>query len=100
MAKPNHQVMTLEREVRLLRERIARIYEDPGDSPVVGCGDNSCLVETPNGMATNGGCGCSDHTLRRAVMWLKRRCAFMQATIQQMRAESTTQSQPVEKPSK
>ncbi len=24
----------------------------------IGCGDNSCLFETPSGMATNGGCRC------------------------------------------
>lgn len=24
-----------------------------------GCGDNSCLIKKPDGMATNGGCRCT-----------------------------------------
>jgi hypothetical protein len=32
-----------------------------------GCGDHSCIIRTPKGMATNGGCRCPDVLLRRAV---------------------------------
>lgn len=36
-----------------------------------GCGDNSCIVAPPRGMATNGGCRCSERDLRMAVQHLK-----------------------------
>ncbi len=36
-----------------------------------GCGDNSCVVQAPKGMATNGGCRCNERQLRRAVQALK-----------------------------
>lgn len=26
----------------------------------IGCGDNSCMFGSPNGMGTNGGCQCHD----------------------------------------
>lgn len=38
-----------------------------------GCGDNSCVVQTPKGMATNGGCRCDERKLRSAVRILKAR---------------------------
>lgn len=36
---------------------------------VKGCGDNSCIVQEPKGMATNGGCRCSNNrnTVRQAL---------------------------------
>lgn len=79
-------------EVRLLREENARMLavlrsraKDPSDIPLVGCGDNSCLVVKPNGMATNGRCRCDAPALRRAVTWWKRRAAFLEQTIAEMR---------------
>jgi hypothetical protein len=36
-----------------------------------GCGDNSCCIVAPKGMATNGGCRCDERALRRAVQALK-----------------------------
>lgn len=38
---------------------------------LVGCGDNSCIVAKPTGMATNGGCRCDEQRLKRAVMALR-----------------------------
>ena len=38
---------------------------------LVGCGDNSCLIRKPGGMATNGGCRCEVRSLRFAVQALK-----------------------------
>jgi hypothetical protein len=38
---------------------------------IEGCGDNSCVVAKPRGMATNGGCRCDERKLRRAVQLLR-----------------------------
>lgn len=40
----------------LTAERRARLRALADE--VFGCGDNSCLVRKPRGMATNGGCRC------------------------------------------
>lgn len=32
-----------------------------------GCGDNSCVIERPRGMATNGGCRCGRAALKSAL---------------------------------
>lgn len=37
--------------------------------PDFGCGDNSCLVSKPIGMATNGGCRCEPRELKRGVIY-------------------------------
>ncbi len=34
-----------------------------------GCGDNSCLVKKPKGMATNGGCRCKDNRTLNGILW-------------------------------
>lgn len=34
----------------------------------VGCGDNSCRFQKPKGMATNGGCRCSDRPFVMAAL--------------------------------
>ena len=34
--------------------------------------DNSCLVNKPKGMATNGGCTCTKHVKREDVLHVKR----------------------------
>lgn len=44
---------------------------DPADLSGLGCGDNSCVIQRPSGMGTNGGCCCDERTLRRAVMILR-----------------------------
>jgi hypothetical protein len=87
MPRPNPEVERLERENALLRKQIQRFYEDPGDLPVSGCGDNSCEVQQASGMATNGGCCCDERTVRRALRFYKRRCQFLQETIRVMREE-------------
>lgn len=81
MPRVNPQVEALEREVRLLREERHRLLRDPGECPVTGCGDNSCIVHTPTGMATNGGCRCEERELRRAVQWLKARNVYLMACM-------------------
>jgi hypothetical protein len=47
----------------------------------VGCGDNSCLVERPRGMATNGGCHCEPRALRLAVMAYRTECDRLTALL-------------------
>lgn len=37
-----------------------------------GCRDNSCVIEKPQGMATNGGCRCRPWQLRGEIMRLRR----------------------------
>lgn len=36
-----------------------------------GCGDSSCIVRAPTGMATNGGCRCELPTVRAALRWYR-----------------------------
>lgn len=48
---------------------------------VTGCGDNSCIVAKPSGMATNGGCQCSEMVLRRAVLELRARLTALEAQL-------------------
>ena len=47
-------------EVERLTEEIAALHSDEGPPWEHGCGDSSCLIEKPKGMATNGGCRCFD----------------------------------------
>jgi hypothetical protein len=61
-----------ERIEALRRELDAKAIEDHvRNGPPAGCGDSSCVVASPDGMATNGGCRCDDHTLRRALRWYR-----------------------------
>lgn len=82
------QLEQLERENAMLRKALEERRRDPGDLPVKGCGDNSCQVAQPRGMATNGGCRCEERELRRALQWYKRRAAFLEETIRTMREEA------------
>lgn len=84
MARKNSQVEHLQYMNDILRKQIDNMSKDPGDIPFVAC-DNSCIVARPTGMTTNGGCRCEKTTLRRAVMWWRRRAEFLQITIQDMR---------------
>lgn len=79
------QVERLEFEVRNLRSQIDRMRQDPGDLPFNGCCDHGCDVKRRDGVGTNGGCCCDENTLKTAVRWYRRRCEFLQATIQEMR---------------
>jgi len=83
-AKKNSQVEHIEWEVAALHKQLSEIRKDPGGLPVMGCGDHSCIVKTPTGMATNGGCRCEERELRRAVMWYKRYSKFLEQTIEEM----------------
>lgn len=83
MPRINAQVEALQRENDLLRQRIARLTEEPPDIPFRGC-DNSCVVAAARGMATNGGCRCDEHQLRLAVQYWRRVATLRQAAIQMM----------------
>jgi hypothetical protein len=81
MAKKNPQVEQLERMNKMLREQIERMRREPPETPLVAC-DNSCVVATPDGMATNGGCRCDERKLRRAVQFWRGRAQYLQAVVQ------------------
>ncbi len=87
MTRKNPQVEALEREITLLRKLDEERRRDPGDLPFTGCGDNSCLLTQPRGMATNGGCRCSATEIRRALMWWKRRSRFLEETVRELKDE-------------
>lgn len=55
----------VEAEASRVRHEMDLGDRDP--SAVGGCGDNSCVVERPRGMATNGGCRCGRMALRMAL---------------------------------
>lgn len=84
MPRPNPEVERLELLVASLRRQLDERRRDPGDLPVNGCGDNSCVVRTPRGMATNGGCRCDERELRWALQYWKRVAAFREETIREM----------------
>lgn len=63
----------------VLRATIERMRSIPDDSMLEGCGDNSCLVRSPKGMATNGGCRCDERRLRRAMQYWKARAIALEA---------------------
>lgn len=82
--KRNPVIEAQEREIRMLREQIARMRQDPGDIPFSAC-DNSCTVARPLGMQTNGGCRCDAFRLRSAVAYWRRVAEHRAETIRQMR---------------
>jgi hypothetical protein len=67
-----------------LRRQLAELRRDPGDVPATGCGDTSCVVAQPKGMATNGGCRCDPREVRRALQYWRRVARFREATIRKM----------------
>lgn len=71
----------------MLRRQLAETRRDPGDLPMSGCGDTSCEVRTPSGMATNGGCRCDPREVRWALRYFKRLALFRQETVREARAE-------------
>lgn len=81
MARRNPQVEHLERVNDMLRKQIERMRQEPPEIPFVAC-DNSCLIARPDGMATNGGCRCDEHKLRRAVQFWRQRAMYLQAAVQ------------------
>ncbi len=82
----NPEVDRLTALVASLQRDLADRRRDPGDLPVTGCGDSSCVVSAPKGMCTNGGCRCSARTMRHAMMWWRRVAAFREESIREMRA--------------
>ena len=61
---------------------------EPVDLAGVGCGDNSCLVERPRGMATNGGCHCEPRALRHAVMAYRAECDRLTAELADLKSQA------------
>ena len=90
MPRTNPQVEALLREIEMLRRMAAERRKDPGDLPMLGCGDSSCIVARPTGMHTNGGCRCEPFKLRRAVQYWRRRAQFLEETIRTMREGDPT----------
>lgn len=82
--KRNVAMERLEFENRHLRELITKLREEPPDTPFIGC-DSACVVAPPSGMHTNGGCRCEPARLRQAVLYYRRRCLYLQATIIELR---------------
>jgi hypothetical protein len=94
--RKNPEVERLEEIIATLRRAEAARRVPAADIPVAGCGDNSCDVASPGGMATNGGCRCNEMTLRRALRWRTRQVDFLTVTIQDMRADHARQSRTSE----
>lgn len=85
--RPSAREDQLERENKFLRDDLARVRQDPGDIPMTGCGDGSCIVARPTGMHTNGGCRCDERRLRQAAMWWRRRAQFLVETVRELRTQ-------------
>lgn len=85
MARVNPEVETLRLENDILKRQLAEIRTAPGDLPVSGCMDNSCLISPPKGMGTNGGCRCDIRAFRRAMTYWRRRSQFDQETVKELR---------------
>lgn len=70
-----------ETDALVLRTWKAALDSVRGRTPpeLVGCGDHSCVVASPKGMGTNGGCRCDEQALRRAVNALKQQRQCMLA---------------------
>jgi hypothetical protein len=88
MPRRNPEVERLETLVTSLQRQLDERRRDPGDLSVNGCGDNSCEVRTPRGMATNGGCRCDPREVRLALRHYKRLAMFREETVLEVRAEA------------
>lgn len=95
--KRNPDVERLTRDNDELRRQLAELRRDPGDLPVTGCGDTSCAVAAPQGMATNGGCRCDPCTIRQALQFYKRLARFREQTIRKLRAQGSPVVEALEK---
>ncbi len=88
MARKNEEVEHLRYMNAILQKQLDKIAENPGDMTTTGCGDNSCVVSKPSGMATNGGCRCEARKLRMAMMYWRRKSEFLQTLIKSIREEN------------
>lgn len=61
-----------------IKDALSR-YESMRDS-VGGCGDGSCLIKKPSGMATNGGCRCTRDYLKTQRMMMAAQELFNRLT--------------------
>lgn len=87
MPRGNPVVEQLRWECDQLRKQLEERRKPPPDDPSIGCGDGSCLIRSPQGMHTNGGCRCDERRLRMALQWWKRRAAFLEETIGEQREQ-------------
>lgn len=55
---------------------------EPVSLEQLGCGDSSCVVRRPRGMAPNGGCRCDERTLRQAVQAWRAECDRLAALLE------------------
>jgi hypothetical protein len=53
----------------------------PHEVTGLGCGDGGCVIATPRGMHTNGGCHCEERALRRAVLIYRAECDRLTALL-------------------
>ena len=85
MTRKNAEVERLEALLATHRRADAERRKPPVDLPVTGCGDTSCEVAVPTGMAPTGRCRCNERTLRQALRWQKRRGEFLEQTSVDLR---------------
>ena len=88
MPRTNPEVEMLRKQVEVLRRELDRIRTDPGEFPALGCGDNSCEVARPQGVGTNGGCRCSNHVVRHALRYWRRKSQFLTEELRGTREET------------
>jgi len=68
-------------EIEQLRARLAEVKTERAADlrkpfeGIRGCGDHSCLIETPDDLGTNGGCRC--HNDRTKASIIVQRLAFL-----------------------
>lgn len=59
--------------IRLLAAEVERLRAEI--IAPIGCTDHGCIVATPKGQGTNGGCRCDERILRRAIRKMRRELA-------------------------
>ncbi len=57
-------------------------------SELIGCGDNSCLIAKPKGMATNGGCRCFNGMRQADRIWVQKTILALQQENAQLKEQS------------
>lgn len=85
MPRTNPEIQRLNMIVDSYKKQLDDRRKDPGDFPVVGCGDSSCSITKPTGMSTNGGCRCEIHKFRWALQYYKNLNAFREEIIRDLR---------------
>lgn len=81
LAEATKEAKALQIERDGLRAFVADLERIESEGPDVGCGDSSCVVASPRGMATNGGCRCGPHKLRMVLRDLRKKVTELEAQI-------------------